>query len=503
MKEQTQKNFSYYIVTGLISLIILGFLFTGYQGSQMATQSDFGKVKGNKISMREFANTFNYQIQNFSQLFGGKSLNSKQIEQFKIYERVVDSLVDQKLILSIGQDLNIYPSKEEVSATIKEQPYFQRENKFDVNLYKALLKRNRFAPSEYEDFTRQDIITKAVQENLNVAPVSIAFAKESFEMKNEGIEAYIVQYQNSSLKRHLEVSKKEITDFLKDEKNVAIVKAMYEREKTSFQTGAQVKAKHILVKTDEKVSDADARKKIEKIKSEINANNFADLANKYTEDPSGKGKGGDLGWFGIGAMVPEFESVAFSLNKGEVSSPVKTKFGYHLILLEDKKEGTTKEFNMVKNDLAEKHLREQKSGNVKELAEKVAKQISDAFKKSDYKKVDELQKKYSFSYYQKRKLDGFSLNVSAAEFTRSEFDELMKLNKNEVVTYSNDKEQRIVKKLSMFSPKDVENTETEVKNEQQQLSDTLGKSNMANALKVLGEDVNKQELYQLAKQIRF
>ncbi len=90
----------------------------------------------------------------------------------------------------------------------------------------------------------------------------------------------------------------------------------------------QVHAAHILVKNEDKARD---------LLSRMNAGeNFADLAKKYSDCPSGK-KGGDLGWFGRGQMVKEFEDACFSGQKGATVGPVKTKFGYHLIQIVDQR----------------------------------------------------------------------------------------------------------------------------------------------------------------------
>ena len=90
----------------------------------------------------------------------------------------------------------------------------------------------------------------------------------------------------------------------------------------------QVKASHILV---DKLTDAE--RLVDKLKG---GSKFEDLARKHSSCPSGK-KGGDLGYFGQGQMVKEFETAAFKLGKGEVSGPVKTQFGYHIIMVTDKR----------------------------------------------------------------------------------------------------------------------------------------------------------------------
>ncbi len=99
----------------------------------------------------------------------------------------------------------------------------------------------------------------------------------------------------------------------------------------------EVKAAHILILSRDR-SEEEALKAITEIKTNLTVDNFADYAQKYSEDPGSKDNGGDLGWFGKGQMVPEFEQAAFSLEEGKISEIVKTPFGYHLILVKEKRE---------------------------------------------------------------------------------------------------------------------------------------------------------------------
>ncbi|PLT31228.1 peptidylprolyl isomerase [Peribacillus deserti] len=103
----------------------------------------------------------------------------------------------------------------------------------------------------------------------------------------------------------------------------------------------EIKARHILVQ-DEKTAK-EVKAKLDK------GEKFEDLAKKYSKDPGSAEKGGDLGWFGPGKMVPEFEKAAYKLNKNQISNPVKTEHGYHIIQVTDKKEKQS--FDKMKKDL--------------------------------------------------------------------------------------------------------------------------------------------------------
>lgn len=122
------------------------------------------------------------------------------------------------------------------------------------------------------------------------------------------------------------------------------IKKFYEENKAKFMDQEKVSAKHILVETEEAA---------QKIKEQIDNGeiSFEDAAAKYSSCPS-KEEGGNLGEFGRGMMVPEFENMAFSSEVGKVTEPVQTQFGYHLILVEHKTEAKEKLFEEVKDMVA-------------------------------------------------------------------------------------------------------------------------------------------------------
>ena len=132
-------------------------------------------------------------------------------------------------------------------------------------------------------------------------------------------------------------------------------KAFFEAQKQSFSKPETASAKHILVDSEEKAND---------ILGKINAGevSFEDAAKEHSTCPS-KDAGGDLGTFGRGQMVPEFENAVFNMNNGEVSGPVKTQFGYHLIKLENKNESSIPEYDEVAEEVG-KTLLFQKQGEV-------------------------------------------------------------------------------------------------------------------------------------------
>ncbi|RBP37430.1 peptidylprolyl isomerase [Garciella nitratireducens] len=127
------------------------------------------------------------------------------------------------------------------------------------------------------------------------------------------------------------------------------IKKYYKENQDQFITPKSVQAKHILVQKEE-----DAQNILQEIKEGSIC--FEEAAKKYSTCPS-KARGGDLGYFHKGQMVPEFEKAAFNMEKEDISDPIKTQFGYHIIKLIDKKEQKTRDFEEVKPELEQMVLR--------------------------------------------------------------------------------------------------------------------------------------------------
>jgi peptidyl-prolyl cis-trans isomerase C len=152
----------------------------------------------------------------------------------------------------------------------------------------------------------------------------------------------------------------------------------------------EVRARHILIRAkagDEKASKA-AKEKIEAIIARLKkGEDFTKLAKELTEDPSGKANGGDLGYFTKGQMVPEFAEVAFKLDKGQISGPVKTQFGWHVIKVEDKRVKPPPTFDAVKPQIVQFVTRKAQAELVQKL--RGENKIEKFYKPSEPEKKDE------------------------------------------------------------------------------------------------------------------
>lgn len=217
-------------------------------------------------------------------------------------------------------------------------------------------------PAERQSYLNTEMGKKQLLEEIISFELIYSYAKDN-GMENNSM--YIAQ---------IEMAKKEILTQIaigKVMEQVSVedkeVEDYYNANKESFENPQTVSAKHILVETEEK-----AKKIIEEINGGMD---FETAAKTYSSCPS-KEQGGSLGKFSKGQMVPEFEEAAFSLELGVVSKPVKTQFGYHLIKVEEKSEGSIKAFEEVKDSIKGKILQERQAFKYSELNKQLREKYS-------------------------------------------------------------------------------------------------------------------------------
>jgi len=225
-------------------------------------------------------------------------------------------------------------------------------------------------PADIErEYQRQNLKVK-----LQYAVVSLADLSKQITVTEPEIKAYYQshksQYENSvPEKRKAKYAVIDVGKLAAGEQiSPSELLSYYNQHKSEFQQQEEIKASHILVKTepgpDGKVSaaaDAAAHKKAEDILKKLRAGaNFEELAKKESDDKASAINGGSLGFFQRGSMVPEFEKAAFSLNKGQISDLVKTQYGYHIIRVDDKHQAGMPSIEQVKEKI-EPFLKQQKA----------------------------------------------------------------------------------------------------------------------------------------------
>ncbi len=243
------------------------------------------------------------------------------------------------------------------------------------------------------------ITTEDYKKEVELLPPYLKPMTETAEGRKEMIDSMIVRELVMQEAKKAGIDKSpEVADRLEDLKKRVVIEAYwkhkveeqakisdadlqkyYDQNKEKFKTSDQVKASHILLKSEKEAQDVLAQLKA--------GGKFEDLARKYSVDPAGA-KGGDLGWFGKGSMIPEFEKVAFSLKEGETSGIVKTKFGYHIIRVTGKRAAGVLPLAEVKDQIKASLLPEKQQEIFKKMREELKKTAKYSVKEDALKSLD-------------------------------------------------------------------------------------------------------------------
>ena len=387
MRNAFANKMSYFILSFLFLVIIASFLFSGYEKFGVGGANEVASVDGTPITAREYQTALNRQVEFFNQMMGG-NLTQQQLEQMGIKRTVLDSLIQQKLMLNAAGKIGMSISLNEVKDTIKKLPYFQTNGQFDVSLYRNMLKSNGYVPGRFEELIADDIKQQKLEALFSNLIVSDKEVSDIVKFKNSIVKIQGIRIPRQSLTPLVSVTDAEIKEFIAKSENQSQLENLYNEDYAQYNQPEEVKARHILFR-----GEGDAvLAKAKKLRATLTPANFAKVASKETEDESGKDNGGDLGWFAQGRMVPEFEKAAFGLNKGQISEPVKTPFGYHLILVEDKKVAQTKNLEQVKPELARKILQKTKSTDLESLFKSQMDKIQSALAKNNSAELEKIAK---------------------------------------------------------------------------------------------------------------
>lgn len=432
MKTKGNK-ISYFILTFLFLIIIASFMFTGFDNFSMGSGQQVASVDGTPVTVREYQIALNRQVEFFNQMMGGNGMTQKQMEEMGIKQSVLNGLIQQKLILNTAQNMGIVVSMDEVKNEIKTMPYFQTNNQFNVNLYRNMLQSNGYVPTQFEELVNDDLKQKKVDELFNSLLVSEDYVQDVANFKQREVTVQGVKIGRQALAPLVSVSTTEINDYVKNPANQKALEAAYTESFSMYNKPEQVKARHILIPGD----DADALAKIKAIKAKVTPRNFSDIAKKETQDPTGKANGGDLGWFSSGRMVPEFEKVAFSMKEGQISDPVKTQFGYHLIYVEDKKAAETKSLDSVKPELARLALQKTKAQDLDKLLTNTAQNIQSALEKNNFSAVESMAKKVDGQVFKNSEVNLYDQTLGTSGLSPQEIEQLFKASEGQVLNFGN------------------------------------------------------------------
>lgn len=401
----------------LLLFIFPSFAFFGLEGySRLTDDSGVAKVAGQTITKEEWDAAHRQQLERMRQVYGNQ-FDSKIFDSPQARRAILDNLIAQR---ALGAE--VVASKLVVPDQVLQQSILQipgltkPDGTFDNEQYRVLLAAQGMTQKSYEAGLRREM---AVQQ-LNAAIQSTAFAprtvaenlsnlndqERTVQMLNFKPDSYASQvkvtddmlkaYYDKNTARFETPEQADIEYVVLDAAAVAAqatvtdddIKSYYEQNQKQYATEEQRRASHILITVKKDASAADkaaAKSKADALVAQLRKNpgDFAKLAKANSQDPGSAANGGDLGYFSRDAMVKPFADAAFSLKQGEISDPVESDFGYHVIEVTGIKPASVQPLESVKAEIG---------ADIKnQIAAKKYSDMADQFNNLVYENADSLK----------------------------------------------------------------------------------------------------------------
>ena len=370
MLNLMRKHAGSWMIKVILFAIVVVFSFWGVGSFRSRNQTQVADVNGEIISVETYRQAYYQLLENFRRLYGDQ-LNDDLLKMLRPGQQALDNLISKILMLQESDRLGLDVNEQELADAIQAIPAFQNNGVFDYQRYQQLLNLNKMTTEQFEQTQLQDLRIGKLQSLITSAvTISDEEARQWYEWNNAEVN---LDYMVFEAKKYNDVTptQQQIEKYFeqnvnkyKTEPQVKVrylyfdpntyqegvqvtdedVAEYYQQNAGEFKTEKTVQARHILFKVDEgsdpavdEEKKALAAKVAEMAKS---GKSFDQLAKQYSEGPT-RDRGGFLGTFKRDAMVEPFADTAFSMNAGDISEPVRTRFGWHVIKVEKVNEAST------------------------------------------------------------------------------------------------------------------------------------------------------------------
>ncbi|WP_027149198.1 SurA N-terminal domain-containing protein [Methylobacter tundripaludum] len=373
IREKAQGAFAW----GILIIICVPFALWGIQNYlDTGEEAPVASVGDKDFFQRDVNKAYEQYSQN---------LQGMTIDEQTLKAQALEKLIKDEVLLQYVHANGLVTTDDAAREFIQSLPYFQVDGKFDDKRYKTMLNLQKMSSGEFVNRIKNALIMEQFQRSIidssfatkydvesffkiqnqqrDVDYVTVAVQKLAEQPAEEEIAAYYQQHQDL-YQTPEQVSVEYIELSLEDiAKTIAVtddkLKAFYEEQKDQYTTPERRKISHILFAINDKVDEKTALEKALKAQKELANKDFAAVAAEVSDDQLTAKTGGDLGLFNAGVMEKSFEDAASALKLGEVSNPVKSAFGYHLIKVTELVPGEIKPFESVKNEVTKAYQKAQ------------------------------------------------------------------------------------------------------------------------------------------------
>jgi len=406
MLQNIRDNSQGWIAKTIIGVIVALMALTGFDAIFQASsnRNEAAKVNGENISQNELSQAVDMQRRQLMQQLG-KDFDASLLDEKMLRDSALKGLIDRKLLLQGAHDAKFAFSEAALDQVILQTPEFQVDGKFSAERFDQVIRQLGYNRMQFRQMLAQEMLIGQLRAGLagsgfvtdaqvlafarlekqtrDFATLSIKADPSAVKLTDDEVKAYYDKHAKEFMTPdqvvidYLELKKAAFFDqvSVKDED----LQAAYQKEIANL--SEQRRAAHILIEVNDKVSEAQAKAKIEEVQARLaKGESFEALAKEFSQDPGSANNGGDLGYAGPGVYDPEFEKALYALTKDQVSAPVRTDFGFHLIKLLGVEAPEVPTFASLKDKLT----RELKTQQVEQRFVEATKQLEDAsFEASD------------------------------------------------------------------------------------------------------------------------
>ena len=378
MLEAIREKFTGWIAILIIGLISLTLVISFGNMDQTPLENDIViTVNSKEISLFDYREEFSNQLQRYQEVFGDQI---PKILEESIKESTTDNLVLKNLLLDYIDQQGYRVSPQYVAELIKENSQFRLGDVFTKENYAAILASQGTTVPEFENNLRIQLeINQLRRAVIDTSFMTAGEFRRFVQLQMQERTGEYLEISNQQFIKDVAIQSENIesyyqenTDFFMTEEQIDVeyiaidvddiadsivfndedLKEYYEDNIERFVSNEERRSRHILIATDEQDSEASALDLVTSIKNRLSEGEaFEILAKEFSSDPGSAENGGDLGWAERGLFVPEFDETLFNLEINQISEPVKTQFGYHIIQLNELKIGIQQNFDEIENDL--------------------------------------------------------------------------------------------------------------------------------------------------------
>ena len=405
MLQNIRDNSQGWIAKTIIGVIIMLLALTGFDAifNAASNSRNAAEVNGEEISLDELNHAMNMQRRQLAQQLGG-NFDPSTLDDKLVRESSLRALIDRSLLLQGARNADFAFSETALDQLILQTPEFSENGAFNAVRFDQVIQQMGYTRLQFRDLMKQEMLigqlragisgsgfvtdaqveafARLEQQTRDFATISIPADTATVEVSDE--EARQHYEQNTERYRSAEQVVLEYVELKKEsffdqvEVSDEDVDSLYQQRIANL--AEQRRAAHILIEADD-ASDSDARAKIDEVAKRLKAGeDFAALAKEVSEDPGSANEGGDLGFAGPGVYDPAFEEALYALGEGQVSEPIRSEFGWHLIKLLGVQSPEVPTLDSLKPEL----VRELKAQQVEQRFVEAAKKLEDAaFESSD------------------------------------------------------------------------------------------------------------------------